>query len=249
MCILVLQTAYRSQNPFVRNLTGIFLFKWTVNWRFLPEHIFLDRYFHVALLVIHFFLLVWIFKERWATYWDPIHLKSSSRKCFHFLDQLLFWLFRWISLSRSLFSKIRGKHIREEPDIDVAQHEEGHENCREAPTEESLYALKVTRTLFLCNFVGVICSRSLHYQFYVWYFYSLPLLLWSTPFNTIFRYDCVIHIFLNWPFNTLTHILYILTSEPSVVAICFSSAYLLKQTNYHGSDWVFMECLSFDEYE
>ena len=30
-----------------------FFFKWTVNWRFLPEDVFLNRFFHIVLLVSH----------------------------------------------------------------------------------------------------------------------------------------------------------------------------------------------------
>ncbi|KAF3699287.1 Dol-P-Man:Man(5)GlcNAc(2)-PP-Dol alpha-1,3-mannosyltransferase [Channa argus] len=65
-----------------------FMFKWTVNWRFLPEWLFLNRYFHILLLAAHLLTL------------------------------LLFAFHRWK-------------------------------------------------------------SRSLHYQFYVWYFHTLPYLLWS----------------------------------------------------------------------
>lgn len=40
-------------------------------------------------------------------------------------------------------------------------------------------------TLFIANFVGIACSRSLHYQFYVWYYHSLPMLVWATRFSTV----------------------------------------------------------------
>ncbi|XP_072036595.1 dol-P-Man:Man(5)GlcNAc(2)-PP-Dol alpha-1,3-mannosyltransferase-like [Amphiura filiformis] len=38
----------------------------------------------------------------------------------------------------------------------------------------------IVSTLFTCNFLGIAFSRTLHYQFYVWYFHTLPFLLWGT---------------------------------------------------------------------
>ncbi|XP_074260728.1 dol-P-Man:Man(5)GlcNAc(2)-PP-Dol alpha-1,3-mannosyltransferase isoform X1 [Saimiri boliviensis] len=42
-----------------------FLFRWTVNWRFLPEALFLHRAFHLALLAAHLTLLLLFALCRW----------------------------------------------------------------------------------------------------------------------------------------------------------------------------------------
>ena len=46
----------------------------------------------------------------------------------------------------------------------------------------------VAYTMLVSNFVGVAFARTLHYQFYSWYFHALPLLLWLSPtFHVVFR--------------------------------------------------------------
>ncbi|CAM9277760.1 unnamed protein product [Lampetra planeri] len=42
-----------------------FLFKWTVNWRFLPEWLFLSRYFHFLLLAAHLLTLLLFALRHW----------------------------------------------------------------------------------------------------------------------------------------------------------------------------------------
>lgn len=39
----------------------------------------------------------------------------------------------------------------------------------------------VVLTMFACNVIGITFCRTLHYQFYAWYFYTLPLLLLLSP--------------------------------------------------------------------
>ncbi|KAM9088563.1 dol-P-Man:Man(5)GlcNAc(2)-PP-Dol alpha-1,3-mannosyltransferase isoform 8-T8 [Megaptera novaeangliae] len=59
-----------------------FLFRWTVNWRFLPEALFLHRAFHLALLTVHLTLLLLFALCRWHRLFlpssPPTSLASAS---------------------------------------------------------------------------------------------------------------------------------------------------------------------------
>jgi alpha-1,3-mannosyltransferase len=92
-------------------LDRIFFFKWTVNFRFLPEDVFLSKPLAIALLTLHASLLGAYF----------VRLYKSGRK-------------------------MSGEHV--------------------------------LSTLFVSNFIGICCARTLHYQFYCWYFSALPFMLW-----------------------------------------------------------------------
>ncbi|XP_061878753.1 dol-P-Man:Man(5)GlcNAc(2)-PP-Dol alpha-1,3-mannosyltransferase [Entelurus aequoreus] len=107
-----------------------FMFKWTVNWRFLPEWLFLNRYFHFVLLAAHLLTL------------------------------LLFALRRWKRQGESPFELFK------EP------------GKRKVPVQKTTVN-QIVLILFTSNFIGMCFSRSLHYQFYVWYFHTLPYVLWS----------------------------------------------------------------------
>ena len=112
------------------NLGRVFLYEWTVNFRFLPEDVFVSRMFHVLLLAGQMTALACC-----AGYW---------------------W--KYLSVYKKLHK------------IDVP-------NC------EQLLILP----LFMCNFIGVMFARSLHYQFYIWYYHTLHYLTWATPFPVKFR--------------------------------------------------------------
>ncbi|GFG39436.1 hypothetical protein Cfor_08385 [Coptotermes formosanus] len=129
----------------------VFLYEWTVNWRFLPEDIFTSSYFHLGLLVLHITLLLFFFGSALTS------LRSYSTL---------------ISIEKNVRRQL--SHHTETVNMDTAS---------------QLFLLP----LFTANLIGVACSRSLHYQFYVWYFHSLPYLLWSTRFTSVSRL-CILGI-------------------------------------------------------
>ncbi|KAF9172495.1 dolichyl-P-Man:Man(5)GlcNAc(2)-PP-dolichol alpha-1,3-mannosyltransferase [Mortierella sp. AD011] len=46
----------------------------------------------------------------------------------------------------------------------------------------------VLTLLFTSNFIGIVFARSLHYQFYSWYYMTLPYLLWQTRLPIVVRF-------------------------------------------------------------
>ncbi|SNX87964.1 related to Alpha-1,3-mannosyltransferase [Melanopsichium pennsylvanicum] len=52
---------------------------------------------------------------------------------------------------------------------------------------------------FTSNVIGILCSRSLHYQFYSWYFHQVPLLLWFSKLPVVVK--LVVPMALEWCWN------------------------------------------------
>ncbi|KAK2583997.1 hypothetical protein KPH14_006456 [Odynerus spinipes] len=126
------------------NLGRVFEFKWTVNWRFLPEEIFVNPYFHISLLLLHL-LLIAISVPNWIVY-----MRSYAK-----LKQM---------------EKDLKPQFRKQEKVDMS-------------TMSQLFVLP----LFVANFIGIVCSRSLHYQFYIWYYHTLPYIAWCTSYKTTVR--------------------------------------------------------------
>lgn len=132
------------------NLGRVFLYEWTVNWRFLPEYIFLDKKFHIALLMLHVVFIIIFYKP------CALHLKS--------------------------YASLKAVENNIKPQL--------KKNTKfSMSTSSQLFLLP----LFLSNFIGIVCSRSLHYQFYIWYFHSLPFLMWCTHYTIPIRL-CILGI-------------------------------------------------------
>ncbi|VDO94856.1 unnamed protein product [Soboliphyme baturini] len=124
------------------NFGRVFMHKWTVNWRFLPEEAFVNSWFHMILLAMHGSFLLWFAATKWLRYVRvclcPIFRCNLS---LHFAVIHYFFTF-----------------------------------------QEILFAM------FTSNFIGIAFSRTLHYQFYVWYYHTLPFLFWKTSYSSVVRY-------------------------------------------------------------
>ncbi|XP_012283509.1 lethal(2)neighbour of Tid protein [Orussus abietinus] len=146
---IILALPFLITNPiayikYAFNFGRVFEFKWTVNWRFLPEAVFLHPYFHISLLILHLLTLAY-FASHWITY-----LKSYAKlKC---------------------IEKDVTRQLRKHEAVDMS-------------TVSQLFILP----LFTANFIGMVYSRSLHYQFYVWYYHTLPYLTWCTHYSTAIK--------------------------------------------------------------
>jgi len=124
----------------------VFLFKWTVNWRFVDEEVFLSKPFSIGLLVAHGALLT------------------------------LFAATRWLAPSKmSVIDNIKSLYIQPSPQ------KQGDIASRVTPRF-------ILTTILTANVIGMLCARSLHYQFYALLAWSTPFLLWRAGLHPILQY-------------------------------------------------------------
>lgn len=171
------------------DLGRVFEHKWTVNYRFLNENYFEDKTFHVGLLALHVLLLL-LFLPFVLKY-----LKSYAK-----LNAVV----RDLRQQTSKVSKKKAKKeevLSEEQEDFLKSYAKQLKNAngRQRSTKQKTVQeenkketfevnfSKITQLFvlpfFLTNLVGVACARSLHYQFYCWYFNSLIYLVHCTPFR------------------------------------------------------------------
>ncbi|CAN6561491.1 unnamed protein product [Malus baccata var. baccata] len=150
------------------NLGRVFILFWSVNFKFVPEPIFVSKAFAISLLIAHLGLLTAFAHYRWCMHEGGLFKFLYSR-----LDpiKLKFALTSSFPLKKSFNIRSSNRVLRKE---------------------------YIVTTMFVGNFIGIVCARSLHYQFYSWYFHSLPYLLWKTPFPTVLRILLFIGVEFCW---------------------------------------------------
>lgn len=156
-------------------LSRVFFHTWTVNWKFLPEAVFTSKALALGLLGGHLCVLLAFAHRVWLA--DAGGLPA--------------FLVRLGLAPRALLCGGRssgGGGTRKM---------EGAGRVGAAPSSSTSAVIPwatagwhdsphaIAYALLSCNFIGIVFARTLHYQFYTWYFHALPFLLWSTDLPAV----------------------------------------------------------------
>jgi hypothetical protein len=168
-------------------LSRVFTYKWTVNWKFLPEDTFVSREWALLLLACHLFFMVLFLNKHFA----------------------IVGTFRAVLMKP--FAIYEPFPIRSEV---------------------------IVTSLFTINFVGICFSRTLHYQFYSWYYPTLPYLLWKCNLPILLRIKAL--ILSEFAFNTYP------ATTPSSLALTFTNVFLLLSLYFTEEKTLFVPYLDAD---
>lgn len=204
------------------DLGRVFNHTWTVNYRFLDVEVFENKCFHLSLLAIHILLLI-IFIPMCLKYFksycrlkyvqqqfEPqIRAKNQETKRRNKFNKDRQKLLKKANTEETLSKdqetflnsfeamlKKSGKGTKR-PAKNQPIPPESEENMEYCINFDSLSQLFIL-PMFIINFIGIVCARSLHYQFYSWYFHSLPYLIWSNNFSVITRFLLLALIEMCW---------------------------------------------------
>ncbi|KAK9907969.1 hypothetical protein WJX75_000784 [Coccomyxa subellipsoidea] len=193
-------------------LSRVFQHVWSVNLKFLPERLFLSRGVASALLAAHLALLLLFANYRWCR-------KEGG------LLAVMWSAMERLVLSVRLMQRggLRGRARDAQARIAQAA---GQKRLPQLP---ELAAGHILLVVFSGNFIGIVCARTLHYQFYSWYYHTIPLLLWCTRLPTTVRLSlwlCVEAIFNIFPSTPQTSLALLGCHMLILLALAFAPAEL-----------------------
>lgn len=156
-----------------------FMFKWTVNWRFVPEEIFLSKEFWLGLVALHLLILV--------IFGVTSFLKPSGTNLPNFVNNFL-----------------TGRHHG-----------------------VVLHPSFIMTVLLTTLAIGLLCARSIHYQFFAYLSWASPFLLWRAHYHPALIYALWIFQELAWNVYPSTN----LSSAVVVLLLCAQVFGILKNRN------------------
>lgn len=147
-----------------------FLYKWTVNWRFVDSEVFVSRSFAVGLLILHVSLLLIFVRTRWIT--------PSATNMLGFIKKYT-------------GSMREGEQIR---------------------ISKRITPIFVMDSVLGSVVIGMLCARSLHYQFFAYVGWATPYLLWRAGGGPVW-------VLVNWAVQEYAWLVYPSTKTSSILVV------------------------------
>lgn len=154
-------------------LGRVFTQRWSVNYQFLDNEIFVDPHFGMGLLAATVAAWVLLWRTRWS---KRTYLTSAEVEV---LRPVLRDVPHCIHLETS-------DDDAEDGNDDAEDIYDAALDAAEAVEERTAYVATVL-TFFESNLIGVAFARSLHYQFYTWFFLTVPFVLYYTSYSRMVR--------------------------------------------------------------
>ena len=162
-------------------LSRVFMHQWSVNFQFLQPEQFESKRLAVCLLGAHLGLLLAFAHWQWCA--STGGLPHTVRVCLRRLARPASRQPRKMA-GPGMVSETPAQQDQLQPPTAVAGVmrqasaeivlAQAHLRSLERPA----FAQDALLVIFSGTFIGIVCSRTLHYQFYSWYFHMLPFLLW-----------------------------------------------------------------------
>ncbi|CAM0140349.1 dolichyl-P-Man:Man(5)GlcNAc(2)-PP-dolichol alpha-1,3-mannosyltransferase [Umbelopsis sp. WA50703] len=151
------------------NIASMFGLQRLIAWPFLKEHSasYLSRAFDFGR----------VFEYKWTVNWRLVDEQTFVSKDFAgvLLACHVFVLLTFLST----------KWCRKEEGGVFGVFQRGFKGTTPVSTDE------IILTMFTCNLIGIMFARSLHYQFYSWYFHTLPYLVWQSEWEGTTYYTTI----------------------------------------------------------
>lgn len=134
-------------------LSRVFTYKWSVNFQYLPESVFLRPELGIALLAATLCLWALAFQLRWRRRRFGAATTATAAAAA-------------VAESQAQAGTVTDGEAQEED-----------------PEDEMFRSIVLT--MLESNLIGVLLSRSLHYQFFTWFFHTTPLVLAYTRYPLV----------------------------------------------------------------
>jgi alpha-1,3-mannosyltransferase len=183
-------------------LGRVFTQRWSVNYQFIDNELFVDPRFGMGLLAATVATWVLVWRTRWA---KRTFLTSAEA------EEL-----------RPVLRDV--PHSNPATELTVGDDDEEDVLAAAEETEERAAFAATVLTFFESNLIGVVFARSLHYQFYTWFFFTIPFVLSFTTFPRLLRlvtFALIRQAFEQYPPSPRTSVLLQGGFALSLVAVLF----------------------------